>query len=58
MEEHNCPLRKRIINDSECFETVMAILGMNAKVYIEKLFKEYPNCEDICKNCEFNKEKL
>ena len=57
MEEHNCPLRNKIIEDSDCFETVMAILGMNAKEYSDKLFKEYPNCKEICQNCEYNKEK-
>ena len=53
---HNCPLRKKNIDDGECFETVMAILGMNAKSYREKLFKEYPECKKICTNCKYNKE--
>ena len=39
MDEHECPLRNKIIKDSDCFETVMAILGMNAKSYREKLFE-------------------
>lgn len=57
MEKHECHLRDKIIEDNECFETVMAILGMNAKNYREKLYKDYPECEKICSNCKFNKEK-
>lgn len=56
MDEHECPLRNKIIKDSDCFETVMAILGMNAKSYREKLFEEYPECERICEKCKHNKE--
>jgi len=57
MEEHDCPLRNKTINDGDCFETVMAVLGMHAKSYREKLFKEYPECEKICMSCKYNKEK-
>ena len=57
MEEHECPLRNKIIEDGDCFETVMAILGMNGINYKEKLLKEYPECEKICMSCKYNKEK-
>ena len=57
MEEHNCPLRNKIIEDGDCFETVMAILGMNSKKYKEELLKEYPNCKEVCEKCSYNKER-
>ena len=37
-EIHYCPLRGKNIEDGDCFETVMAVLGMNAKSYNEKIF--------------------
>lgn len=46
-----------IIDDGDCFETVMASYGHHAKSYIEKIKKEYPNFENVCNLCEFNKER-
>lgn len=57
MDEHDCPLRNKIIEDGLCFETVMAISGLNAKSFRIKLEKEYPNCKDVCNNCKYNREK-
>ena len=45
---HNCPLRKKNIDDGECFETVMAILGMHSIEVKKKIYNVYPNCEKIC----------
>ena len=56
-ETHNCPLRNTIIDDDDCFETVMASYGQHAKNYIENLKKQYPNFEKVCNSCEFNKER-
>lgn len=56
-EIHYCPLRDKNIEDGDCFETVMAILGMNAKSYNKKIREQYPNCEEVCSKCQFNKEK-
>lgn len=33
---HNCPLRNKNIDDGECFETVMAILGMHSIEFKKK----------------------
>lgn len=57
MEEHNCPLRNRIIDDGDCFETVMSSLGLHSKQYTEDILKKYPNYKEICKECKYNKEK-
>lgn len=53
---HSCPLRNKDIEDGECFETVMAILGMHSVEVKKKIYDLYPNCEDVCKNCKYNKE--
>lgn len=55
--EHNCPLRNTTITDDECFETVMAIYELNVKSFCESIKNKYPNCEDVCKNCKYNKER-
>lgn len=55
--EHNCPLRNTAITDDECFETVMAINDLNAKSFCESIKNKYPNCEEVCKNCKYNKER-
>lgn len=55
--EHNCPLRNTTITDDECFETVMAIYELNAKSFSESIKNKYPNCEEVCKNCKYNKER-
>ena len=54
---HNCPLRKKNIDDGECFETVMVILGMHSIEVKKKIYNVYPNCEKICEKCKYNKEK-
>ena len=56
-DKHECPLRNKVIKDGECFETVMAILQMHSVELRKKLYKLYPNCEEICKKCQYNKEK-
>ncbi len=55
-EMHNCPLRKKEIEDGECFETVMAILGMHSAEVKKKIYDLYPECEKICGKCKHNKE--
>ena len=57
VETHYCPLRYKIIDDGECFETVMAILGLYSKKVKKKLYETYPNCEEVCNKCKYNKEK-
>ena len=57
MEEHECPLRNKIIKDADCFETVMAISRLYTKKFREELYAKYPNCEEICNNCKYNLEK-
>lgn len=54
---HYCPLRNKNIEDGDCFETVMAILGLHSKEYNEKIREKYPDCEKICNNCKYNKER-
>lgn len=53
---HNCPLRKKKIEDGECFETVMAILGMHSIEFKNKIYDLYPDCEKVCKKCKYNRE--
>jgi len=57
MDYHNCPLRNQIIEDELCYETVMAVNGLNAESFRIKLEKEYPKCKEICSDCEYNQEK-
>ena len=40
-EKHECKLRNKIIDDGDCFETVMAVNGLNAISFSEKLLKKY-----------------
>lgn len=53
-DNHECKLRNRIIEDGDCYETVMAVNGLNAISFTEKLLKEYPNAKEICLNCKYN----
>ena len=69
-EKHECKLRNKIIDDGDCFETVMAVNGLNAISFSEKLLKKYPNAKaiqfienflflkEICNDCKFNLDKL
>lgn len=56
-EIHYCPLREQNIDDGDCFETVMAILGLYSKEVKKRLQEQYPNCEDVCSKCQYNKER-
>jgi len=53
-EKHECKLRNKIINDGNCFETVMSVNGLHSITVKDKLLKEYPNAEEICLSCKFN----
>lgn len=53
-DNHKCKLRNKIIEDGDCFETIMAVNGLNTISFSEKLLKEYPNAKDVCLNCKFN----
>lgn len=57
LDIHYCPLREYEIEDGECFETVMGVLNENTKSYNEKIRRLFPNCEKICSECKYNKEK-
>ena len=35
----------------------MAILGMHSVETKKRIYDLYPNCEKICKECKYNKEK-
>ena len=50
----NCPLRNHLIDTFDCLKTVQAIKGFENKDYMESLFKEFPNCKEICENCEYS----
>ncbi len=54
---HYCPLRNKIIEDGDCFETVMAVLREHSIINNKKIREKYPNCEKVCNECEFNKER-
>lgn len=53
-DNHECKLRNKIIEDGDCYETVMAVNGLHSKTVIEKLLKEYPKAKEVCLNCKFN----
>lgn len=53
-EIRNCPLRGHLVDSFDCLKTSQAIRGFESKDYQEKLFKEFPNCKEICEKCEYN----
>lgn len=53
-DNHECKLRNKIIEDGDCYETVMAVNELHSKTVVEKLLKEYPNAKETCLSCKFN----
>ena len=47
-------MRNTTITEDECFETATAINELNAKSFSESIKNQYPNCEEVCKNCKYN----